>query len=408
MDGLFHSGECLLKYFVPVLLFVPIINADAAQAKTETVLYSFQNNGADANLPVAGLINVKGTLYGTTQYGGASDVGAVYAINPSTGSEKVLHSFQNNGSDGYSPEAGLINVDGVLYGTTVSGGASGVGTVFSIDPATGAERVVYAFKNDGTDGNGPFASLIDVNGTLYGTTAGGGTGPGEAGPGGTVFSLNLSTGAESVLYSFVTENGEGYSPVAGLTYVDGILYGTASLGGLYNGGTVFSIDPSTGAFSTLYEFGQHSGDGNDPQGNMIDVHGTLYGTTFAGGTGVACSGSQSGCGTVFSINPTTGAESVLYSFHKVVTDGSGPLAGVIDVKGTLYGTTEQGGGSSDAGTVFAVNPSTGAESVLYSFKKKGGDGIYPFDSLIDFRGALYGTTSNGGAQSVGTVFKIKP
>jgi uncharacterized repeat protein (TIGR03803 family) len=378
-------------------MFDPIA---AAQAKTETVLHSF-GNGSDGNGPGGNLINVSGTLYGTTSYGGASNVGTVFSINPSTGAESVLYSFQSNGKDGNGPGGNLINVHGMLYGTTVSGGAFGGGTVFSIDPSTGAESVLYSFQNNDEDGNYPYSSLIEVKGTLYGTTLFGG--PNQ---GGTVFSVNLSTGVEMVLHAFSTEDGEGYNPLAGLTNIGGILYGTTVLGGMSGVGTVFSIASSTGAYNVLYSFGT-GGDGNDPQGDLIDVHGTLYGTTFAGGTGHACSGSSSGCGTVFSINPTTGAESVLYSFHKVVTDGSGPLAGVIDVDGALYGTTEFGG-ASNVGAVFSLNPSTGAEAVLYSFKNKGADGTHPIAGLIDLSKELYGTTATGGTQNDGTIFRVKP
>jgi uncharacterized repeat protein (TIGR03803 family) len=129
-----------------------------------------------------------------------------------------------------------------------------------------------------------------------------------------------------------------------------------------------------------------------------------------------------GCGTVFSINPTTGVEKVLHSFGNG-TDGSIPFAGLVDVKGTLYGTTAGGGGYttgcqySRCGTVFSVNPTTDAETVLHSFQANGTDGEYPTASLIDVKGALYSTTFNGGGNvscpqydpyGCGTVFAMKP
>jgi uncharacterized repeat protein (TIGR03803 family) len=343
-------------------------------------------------------------LYGTTQYGGAADVGTVYSISPSTGAEKVLYSFQNNGKDGNGPTAGLIDVDGTLYGTTHYGGASGGGAVYSINPSTGAESVIYSFQNNGADGIGPNDDLVDLGGTLYGTTVYGGA---------TIFSINLSTGAESVLHSFSSEDQGGLNPLAGLINVNGTLYGTAPLGGEFADGVVFSIDPSTGAYAVLHSFGA-SGDGNGPESDLINVNGTLYGTTFGGGTVTPCGGSQSGCGTVFSINPSTGSESVFYAFKNNGADGNSPVAGLIDVNGTLYGTTIAGGAdrsgcnSKGCGTLFAINLKTGAEKVLYSFKNKGGDGTLPYASLLDVHKALYGTTANGGAQSEGTVFKIKP
>ena len=83
--------------------------------------------------------------------------------------ETVLHSF-GIGSDGRFPEAGLIDVKGTLYSITSAGGANSDGTVFAIDPMTGAETVVHDFGG-GTDGLAPQAGVIDVKGALYGTTA---------------------------------------------------------------------------------------------------------------------------------------------------------------------------------------------------------------------------------------------
>jgi uncharacterized repeat protein (TIGR03803 family) len=158
----------------------------------------------------------------------------------------------------------------------------------------------------------------------------------------------------------------------------------------------------------LWSFGSGT-DGTNPHAGLIDVSGTLYGTTaFGGGTG--CDGY--GCGTVFSIDPDTGAETPVYSFcsRKDCRDGDYPYAGLIDVRGALYGTTSSGGTStgcdgSGCGTVFSIDPSTGAEAVLYSFFG-GTDGANPNASLIDVKGTLYGTTYNGGAYGYGTVFSL--
>jgi len=102
----------------------------------ENVLHSFGGGSADGAYPYAGLLNVHGTLYGTTQSGGAYDGGTVFAIT-SSGAETVLHNFGGSG-DGTDPMAALINVDGTLYGTTRYGGivnsscGNGCGIVFSI------------------------------------------------------------------------------------------------------------------------------------------------------------------------------------------------------------------------------------------------------------------------------------
>src|SRR5579863_2757195 len=139
------------------------------------VLYRFQGGVAGAH-PESGLIAVNGTLYGTS-FGDLGRPnrhanGTVYSISPSR-AENVLHAFRRIPSDGQRPQSGLVNVNGTLYGTTVYGGSSsacayGCGAVFSITPS-GSERLLYSFAG-GTDGRYP-NSLIGVNGTLYGTTA---------------------------------------------------------------------------------------------------------------------------------------------------------------------------------------------------------------------------------------------
>jgi uncharacterized repeat protein (TIGR03803 family) len=313
----------------------------------ETVLRSFE--GGNGESPLAGLLDINGTLYGTTSQGGKHRSGTVFAITTS-GMFRVLHSFEGDGSgDGDFPTAGLININGTLYGTTLGGGqagADGVGTVFSIT-TSGKERVLYGFAGGLGDGANPHAGLINVNGTLYGTTTQGGNGACFAGCG-TVFEITPS-GAETVLYNFAGGPGDGESPEADLINVNGTLYGTTESGGANGNGTVFSITTS-GEESVLYSF-KVGKDGAYPEAALLDVKGTLYGTTAYGGSGTACG--SSGCGTVFKIT-TSGKEAVLYSFAGE-PDGAGPQAGLTKIDGTLYGTTI-GGGANNQGTVFSLTP----------------------------------------------------
>jgi uncharacterized repeat protein (TIGR03803 family) len=253
-----------------------------------------------------------------------------------SGEETVLHSFGGSG-DGEYPEAGLINVNGTLYGTTTGGGASSNGTVFSITPP-GSGTVLYSFKG-GKDGEGP-GDLIAVKGTLYGTTSGGGSGLCNGGCG-TVYKITTA-GTETVLYRFFKHFGtDGRNPRGPLD-VNGTLYGTTS----YGDGTVFKITTSGTKYKSLYSF-KGGTDGAYPEAGLINVNGTLYGTTEFGG-GFGCHNVDY-CGTIFKVT-TSGTEAVLYSF-KGKSNGAWPLAGLLDVKGTLYGTTEFGG-TNDDGTVF--------------------------------------------------------
>jgi len=264
-----------------------------------------------------------GTLYGTTFAGGAHAAGTVFKITKK-GVAKVLHSFRSV-PDGAEPLAGLIDVGGTLYGTTSAGGVttSGTGgTVFKITTA-GVDTVLHSFKG-GSHGALPGAGLIDVAGPLYGTTANGGTGSCSGGCG-TVFKITKA-GVATVLYSF-KGGSDGIDPGAGLINVAGTLYGTTIEGGANHAGTVFKIT-TEGVETVLYSF-QGGSDGAFPEAGLIEVGGVLYGTTSGGGSG--CLGI--GCGTVFKLT-TAGVETVLYSF-KGGSDGADPFAGLIEVGGTV-------------------------------------------------------------------------
>ncbi len=341
----------------------------AAHAASEKVVYSFQG-GTDGASPEAALLDVGGKLYGTTNVGGAKSIGTVFALT-TAGAEKVLYSFQGF-SDGSHPTAPLISVGGKLYGTTSLDGVSQGGTVFSITKS-GAEKVVYAFSQCADIGSA--SGLLNVGGLLYGTTRYCG-----ANKLGTVFSVTTG-GVGTVLHTF-SYNADGvYPAAAGLINVGGTLYGTTSSGGLGQNaaGTVFSITPD-GAETILHSFGVDSSDGAIVLAGLVNVGGTFYGTTWRGGA--------NDLGTVFSVTPA-GVEQVLHSFGGG-SDGAYPEAGLVNVGGTLYGTTH-GGGAHKRGTVFAIT-TTGTEEVVYSFKSTGGDGTYPLAGLIDVHGILYGTT----------------
>jgi uncharacterized repeat protein (TIGR03803 family) len=310
----------------------------------ETTLHSF--HGYDGVGPLAGLVDVKGTLYGTTIGGGDSGscgsstyCGTVFSITPS-GKQTVLHNF-SGGGDGAEPEADLIDVKDTLYSTTPLGGANQRGTVFAIT-TSGKERVLHDFGGQ-ADGSVPRAGLIDLDGTLYGTTSGGGGSGGCSSTGcGTVFSITTS-GNEKVLHRF-SGGTDGVAPFGVLIDVNGMLYGTTASGGTSGAGTVFSITPS-GKEAVLYSFKGGKTDGAHPLAGLTDVNGTLYGTTRNDGVG--------GYGTVFSIT-LSGKETVLHSFARY-EDGQYPNAGLLDDNGTLYGTTSYGG-TYTYGTVFSLKP----------------------------------------------------
>jgi uncharacterized repeat protein (TIGR03803 family) len=365
--------------------------------------------------PFAGLVDMNGTLYGTTETGGGFGDGTVFSIS-AHGKEKVLHRFRG-GSDGAHPNADLINVNGTLYGTTEFGGSSycwnqaGCGTVFSIT-TTGTETVLHSFIGGCKgcpDGSLPTGALINVKGTLYGTTNGGGGLYSSAYYCcGTFYSISM-TGKEKVLYRFTLH--EGLYPNGSLIDVSGTLYGTTYSGGKSGNGTVFTIG-TTGKEKVLYSFGGGS-DSEYPYSGLTNVNGTLYGTTS--GSNYYYSGCKYGCGTVYSIS-VSGAEKVLHNFTGA--DGASPYAGLANVNGALYGTTRFGGGGAceskyggGCGTIYEIT-TAGSESVLHAFNG-GTDGAEPFADLTDVSGTLYGTTFRGGTsacgtEGCGTVFALTP
>jgi uncharacterized repeat protein (TIGR03803 family) len=339
---------------------------------------------------------------------------------------KVLHKF--TGKDGSEPYGTLIfDAAGNLYGTTMFGGGSGVGTVFELKPNSDGrwtESVLHSFT--GGDGARPFAGLIlDGVGNLYGTTEIGGT----AEYGGTVFKLTPNSDGrwtESVLHSFT--GGDGWEPTANVIFdATGNLYGTTLFGGAFNSGVVFKLTHNLdGSWtdSVLYSFCSvtNCADGSTPLAGLIfDEAGNLYGTTAEGGNH-GCQGGL-GCGVIFELSPLANGSwtySVLYSFTGG-TRGDAPQAGLIfDAAGSLYGTTTNGGylnerecSDSGCGLVFKLTPNSDGswtESVLHAFRSGNSDPIArPVGGLIfDAAGNLYGTTPYSGPAGGGAVFKLAP
>jgi uncharacterized repeat protein (TIGR03803 family) len=232
-----------LTYAALVVSALITATAAPALAATESVIYSFANP-PDAFKPQCNLVaDAAGNMYGTTFSGGTNNLGAVFMVTPS-GTETVIYSFAG-GADGSHPVAGLaINKKtGILYGTTAYGGTTNNGTVFTLNAATGVEKVIYSFLG-GTDGANPYSSVVLAGTNLFGTTFNAG-----AFGYGTIFKVTTA-GKETILHSFNSAfpTLDGSFPYAGLTLYKGILYGTTTLGGASNLGTVFSIT-KTGSYA---------------------------------------------------------------------------------------------------------------------------------------------------------------
>ena len=361
---------------------------------SESILYNFgAPNSGDANAPSADLvIDSNGNLYGTTGGGGANNTGAVFKITPS-GTETILHSFGPTGvtSDGAGPLALVLDSSGNLYGTTYSGGSYGSGTVFKITPL-GTETILYNFSAN------PVGHLaIDSSGNLYGTTQSGGS-YGS----GTVFKIT-PLGTATILYNFtgpVPGGGLGAPSIGLVMDSSGNLYGAANeqfapgygLCGTNSGSpptfAVFKLTSSGNLLSTICISPNLSE-------LIVDNSGNLYATTS--NTNVE----------IYKITPAP-AVFGLYSLSGDHTSSSTINHSdlVIDGSGNLYGTTSNDG-ANGVGSVYKLTPA-GAYITLYSFKNSG-DGAFPMAGLVmDSSGNLYGTTSLGGTNGGGTVFKITP
>jgi uncharacterized repeat protein (TIGR03803 family) len=392
-----------------IVVAAGLMMASLAWASSERVLYSFNNNGADGVTPYSSLVfDGSSNLYGTTVLGGSYGCGTVFELSPAGQgwTETVIYSFQNNGKDGCEPYAGLISdAAGNLYGTTYTGGGNGAGAVFELSPAGNGqwrEKLLSGFG--GSRGAYPIASLtFDSAGNLYGTTVEGGNGTNCRVGCGTVFQLTpVAKGrwTETVLHSFAGAGSDGAWPYSTLIFdASGNLYGTTFTGGQHFSGTVFELTPNDGQWTEtiLYSFNNNGQDAVAPTAGVVfDSSGNLYGTATAGGISQA--------GAVFELIPGTSGwtETVLHSFG--AGDGSQPYGGLlIGPAGRVYGTTYLGG-SNGWGTVFALTKygqGEWAERVLYSFENNGSDGYGPYlgNLVRDSKGHLYGTTAYGGSGS---------
>jgi len=365
-----------------LLVALPIILpcVAAAQATAYETIYSFHGT-PDGSQPEGSLvIGTNGVLYGTTYSGGTSNLGTVFVLTKPTEEpwkETVLHTF--SGPDGQNPQSTLIvSTEGALYGTTLrASGPYASGTIFEMAPPSTAggawaETVLYTFVYVAQPQE---AQNVLPNGTLL------------PGPGGTLYT---------------TTQGSADDPNGGPSL-----------------GAVVALVPPTATGDAWTEYVLYAfsapGVSAEPRAGLVSEGGSLYGTDIEGGS-FSCD-----CGAVFELTPPAShggawTESTIYSFGEIPGDGSSPQAALtVGPGGVLYGTTAFGGSAAcGCGTVFQLAPPStegGAwtESVIYSFAGSNGDGSGPVASVVvGQNGALYGTTVGGGSANLGTVFKLTP
>jgi uncharacterized repeat protein (TIGR03803 family) len=353
------------------------------------------------------LLHTDGNFYGTTPDGGVHGHGTIYRVTPA-GAVSVLVNFtgMSGPRTGSEPFGGLVSDGaGALWGTTQAGGADDRGTVFKVDVSTGALTTLAEFSGEGAPvaGGRPSTALVSDGNFFWGTT--------EVGGGsdlGTIFKIHKTTGQLNTVVEFTGDGGlaKGSYPSSELVSDgDGFLWGTTYAGGAQSFGTVFKVETASGALSTVVQFdGTGTAPGGAPYGGLVsDGLGFLWGTTSLGGS--------SGFGTVFKVNTSTGMLSTPLEFtgNGGTTPGSEPLGTLAtDGAGNLWGTTSKGG-ASGAGTIFKVSVSTGAFSPVQSFTGAAGAvrGLEPIAGLVsDGEGFFWGTTRLGGANGLGSVVKV--
>ena len=416
---------------------------------TYAILHSF--DGTDGSNPGAALLLSQDgtTLYGTAQDGGDGNFGTIFSLGTGGANFVLVYSF-DNATVGGNPLSPLIQgPDGTFYGTASNYGPYGHGSLFAFtlaDDGTASPTILRGFGTDPnnadhTNNSGdPTGNLVLNNGLIYGTTYDSFNGDGT--PYGTIYAVNTD-GSDDVLappLRTFSNEGDGSHPYGGLTLLNGLFYGTVANGGSGDGGgLVFSYDPNAGVLNPLHSFS--GSDGDYPLATVIpSADGTtLYGTTLQDGVSIG--------GTLFSLLPDGSNFTDLNNFF---VDRAAPQAALIQIPaadGTVsfYGTT-QAGGTSNLGTVFRVD-ANGVTTTLHTFTggkapvaekvaaAKGraarksqaharraaraavqpdavgavSDGANPTSALLAGPdGTLYGTTTAGGDDNDGTVFRLLP
>jgi uncharacterized repeat protein (TIGR03803 family) len=366
----------------------------SAAGQTFTVLADL--NGTDGSVPSTLVQATDGNFYGTAFRGGAFSQGSIFKISPA-GILTSIYSFCGLPScaDGLQPTGPLVlGRDGNLYGTATGGGAQNKGTFFKIG-YDGTLTTLYSFcsLSGCSDGAFPTGSVVlGSDGNFYGVTEGV-----TSITFGTIYRMTPS-GTVTTLYQFCSKTNcaDGTTSRSGLARDRGnTIYGTTPDGGLNGNGTIFRIGTDGKFFKTLHNFCSGGGacpDGSIPSGPLlVAFDGNIYGTAGSGGTNSS--------GAAFSMNPSGGGYSLVYSFCPTsgCLDGTLPQSGLFEATdGNFYGTTVEGG-FNGWGVLFRLT-STGTETRLHSFHTT--NGALPNTQAVQGTdGNIYGTTSNGGPRN---------
>lgn len=388
------------------LILISVLVSGSTFAQQEKILHYF-GSGQDGTQMNAGIVSdASGNIYGSTTGGGYYQNGVVFELSPQadgTWAESILYSF-GPPAYGYLPNAQVtLDTKGNIYGTTTTGGAYNIGTVYKLSRNSEGQWIPETLLNfNATGGNAAGGSyvVVDNAGNVYGSNwLSGAYGYGF------VFQLTRTqTGewTENILENFKPSGKGGYYPGNLILDTAGNVYGVAS-GGPDGGGLVFRLSPSgTGWNETIvHSFSKNGAGGGTPTVIAFDSSGNLYGLTLSGGNGY---------GVAFKLTPSSHGswtEEVIYNFG--AEDGSHPSALLIDAFGNLYGTMVYAG-PKGFGTIFRLSPETKEKwtvTHLHNFATNLSDGIWPYGTfIVDSAGNLYGSTGEGGFYGGGMVYEI--
>ncbi|MBX2963124.1 MAG: T9SS type A sorting domain-containing protein [Cyclobacteriaceae bacterium] len=329
-----------------------------------------------------------GHILGTASSGGIYGMGVLFRINPSENSYEKIFTFGDLFSGG-GPTSSLLSLpNGKIIGNTLTGGIHNSGTIYEIDQNGGNYKTLYEF--DPTEAKNPNQFMaLDEHLALYGSSNLGGPNNG-----GSIFKFEVANNQFSILHSACLN---GCLPTSAPIMTEaGDIYGATQRGGRFGGGVVYKISKN-GRFQRLVEFS--SANGASPNSPTIlygsDRH--IYGMTSSGGT-------QSS-GVIYRVNTNSDDFETIHEFANVVNGGAHPYTGLMEASdGKLYGTTTYGG-QIGGGVIFKIDKNGTGFTVLKNLSME--SGINPYGSLIEGSdGFLYGTTSGGGINNVGVIFKI--
>lgn len=333
-------------------------------------------------------------LVTTMESGGANGVGVIYSINPDGTQAGIAITF--NGANGANPTGNLIQApDQKVYGTTSAGGNNNFGVLFRYNPESPATSYTVLHHFSGTDGWAPRNIHLKSN-VIYGTTNIGGTHTGEYSQEGmgVLYSYDINSGLFNKLIDFEGTNGE--NPQGVIHGIDNNLYGLTRQGGDSGFGVLYRLNPANNTYTKLHDFAGYDGRTPSSSKMMQTSNNVLYGTTTWGG--------NNDMGVLFKFDMAHDMYTVLHHFD--IATGRYPEGVLTEVNGVLYGITPYGGANGE-GVVYSYNTNTGVYMVIHTFS--GEDGRTPTSGLtLGADGNLYGLTTNGGLYGEGVIFSIDP